>query len=66
MGFFAHELQDVLPHVVTGSKDKVDEGGNPVYQQVDYSRLVPLLVKGIQELMEEVDDLNERLTVLGG
>lgn len=65
-GFFAHELQDVLPHVVTGSKDKVDEGGNPVYQQVDYSRLVPLLVKGIQELMEEVDDLNERLTVLGG
>lgn len=56
-GFFAHELQDVLPHVVIGEKDGVNEEGDPVYQQVDYSRLVPLLTKGIQELMEQVQSL---------
>lgn len=61
-GFFAHELQEVLPHVVTGEKDKVNEEGDPVYQQVDYSRLVPLLTKGIKELIENVESL--KYTVL--
>lgn len=56
-GFFAHELQEVMPHAVTGEKDGVNEEGDPVYQQVDYSRLVPLLTKGIQELMESVKSL---------
>lgn len=63
-GFFAHELQDVLPHVVTGEKDGVNEEGDPVYQQVDYSRLVPLLTKGIQELMEQVQSLQSTIKEL--
>lgn len=56
-GFIAHELAEVVPLAVTGEKDAVDEDGKPKHQQVDYSRLTPLLTKGIQELMERVQSL---------
>jgi hypothetical protein len=49
-GFLAHEVQDVVPEAITGSKDAVDADGNPVYQGIDQSKLVPLLVATIQEL----------------
>jgi hypothetical protein len=49
-GFIAHEVQEVVPEAITGTKDAVDADGNPVYQGIDQSKLVPLLVKTIQEL----------------
>ena len=49
-GFLAHEVQSVVPEAITGNKDAVDADGNPVYQGIDQSKLVPLLVKTIQEL----------------
>ncbi len=49
-GFLAHEAQAVVPECVTGTKDEVDDDGNPIYQGIDQSKLVPLLVKTIQEL----------------
>lgn len=49
-GFIAHEVQKVVPSAVTGKKDELDKDGKPVYQQVDYSKLVPLLTAGVQEL----------------
>ena len=49
-GFLAHEVQDVVPEAITGTKDAVDADGNPVYQGIDQSKLVPLLVATIQEL----------------
>ena len=49
-GFLAHEVQDVVPEAITGTKDAVDDDGNPEYQGIDQSKLVPLLVKTIQEL----------------
>jgi hypothetical protein len=39
----AHELQEVLPHAVFGEKDAQEMQG------VDYSKLVPILIKGMQE-----------------
>jgi len=42
-GFIAHEAQTVVPECVTGEKDAVDNEGNPVYQGIDQSKLVPLL-----------------------
>lgn len=36
----------------------------PVHQQVDYSRLVPLLTKGIQELTESVQSLQSTIKEL--
>ena len=49
-GFIAHELQEHLPEAVTGEKDAVDEDGNIELQGIDQSKIVPLLVKTIQEL----------------
>jgi hypothetical protein len=49
-GFLAHEVHDVVPEAITGTKDAVDADGNPVYQGIDQSKLVPLLVATIQEL----------------
>jgi len=49
-GFLAHEVQDIVPEAITGTKDAVDDDGNPVYQGIDQSKLVPLLVATIQEL----------------
>jgi len=49
-GFLAHEVQDIVPEAITGTKDAVDADGNPEYQGIDQSKLVPLLVATIQEL----------------
>jgi hypothetical protein len=56
-GFIAHELQEILPYIVTGEKDAVDEFGDPVYQEVDYSKLTPILIAAIKELKKEIDIL---------
>ena len=49
-GFIAHEVSTIVPEAITGEKDGVDDEGNPVYQGIDQSKLVPLLVATIQEL----------------
>lgn len=79
-GFLAHEVQDIVPEAITGTKDGMrdeeyevtpaveatyDDDGNiltetvpavmgtrsvPDYQGIDQAKLVPLLVKTIQEL----------------
>jgi len=56
-GFLAHEAQAVVPEAVTGTKDEVDDDGNPVMQGIDQSKLVPLLVKTIQELEARITAL---------
>jgi hypothetical protein len=50
----AHELEEVLPQAVVGEKDAEEMQG------VDYSKIVPLLVKSIQELKAEVDSLKQK------
>ena len=52
-GVMAHEIQEVLPDAVTGEKDAED------MQSVDYSKIVPLLVKSIQELTAKVEMLEK-------
>jgi len=49
-GFIAHEAATVVPEAVIGTKDAVNEEGNIKPQGIDQSKLVPLLVKTIQEL----------------
>ena len=56
-GFLAHEAQEVVPEAVTGTKDAVDAEGNPEYQGIDQSKLVPLLVATIQELEARITQL---------
>jgi len=72
-GFLAHEAQDVVPECVTGTKDEVDAEGNPVYQGIDQSKLVPLLTAALQEALTKIEtletqnaSLEARLTALEG
>ena len=53
-GVMAHELAEVLPQAVTGEKDAKE------MQSVDYSKIVPLLVKSIQELKAEIELLKNK------
>jgi len=64
-GFLAHEVQDVVPEAITGQKDEVDADGNPVYQGIDQSKLVPLLTAALQEAIGEIESLKARLTAAG-
>ena len=64
-GFLAHEVSSIVPEAVTGEKDATekykDEDGvektREVYQGIDQSKLVPLLVKTIQELEARIAKL---------
>ena len=55
-GFLAHEVTAV-PEAISGTKDEVDSDNNPVYQGIDQSKLVPLLVAAVQELIAKVETL---------
>jgi hypothetical protein len=59
-GAIAHELEEVLPYAVNGEKDAVNKEGEILPQGVDYSKLVPVLVKAIQELKAEIDELKNK------
>jgi hypothetical protein len=63
-GFLAHEVQAVVPECVTGEKDAVDDEGNPVYQGIDQSKLVPLLTAALQEAIGEIESLKARVVAL--
>jgi choline dehydrogenase-like flavoprotein len=69
-GFLAHEVSNIVPEAVMGTKDGTktqdtfNENGDvtgsetvPDYQSVDQSKLVPLLVKTIQELEARITAL---------
>ena len=63
-GFIAHEVQTVIPEAIHGTKDEVDADGNPVYQGIDQSKLVPLLTAALQEAIAKIESLEARLTAL--
>jgi predicted small secreted protein len=56
-GFIAHEVQSIVPEAITGTHNQVDTDGNPVYQGIDQSKLVPLLVATIKELEARITAL---------
>ena len=58
-GFLAHEVTAV-PEAITGTKDEVDSDNNPVYQSIDQSKLVPLLVAALQEAIGRIEALEAK------
>jgi hypothetical protein len=65
-GFIAHEAQAVVPECVTGTKDEVDNDGNPVYQGIDQSKMVPLLTAALQEALARIETLEAEVQQLKG
>jgi len=59
-GFIAHEVQEVVPHAVTGVKDGEEMQG------IDHSKLVPLLTASLQEALKRIDSLEEQVNALKG
>jgi hypothetical protein len=53
-GVIAHELQQVIPYAVHGVKDGKE------MQQVDYSKIVPVLIKAIQEQQLQIEQLKNK------
>ena len=47
-------------------KDATLSDGNPRYQMVDHSKLVPLLTKAIQEQQEQIETLKQEVEELKG
>ena len=50
-GFLAHEVSSIVPEAISGEKD------GEKMQSIDQSKLVPLLVKTIQELEARITTL---------
>jgi hypothetical protein len=63
-GVMAHELQAELPYLVTGHKDEVDADGQPRIQRVNYAKLVPVLLRAIQEQQEMISELKEQVETI--
>ena len=69
-GFLAHEVSSIVPEAISGEKDQVATAedvtiglagavGDPIYQGIDQSKLVPLMVKTIQELEARIKTLED-------
>ena len=63
-GFLAHEVGEIVPEAITGTKDEVDDSGSPVYQNIDQAKLVPLLTAALQEAFAEIAALTARVETL--
>ena len=79
-GFIAHEVQSVVPVAVTGTKDQVvtqadfdantqpedKEVGTPIYQQMDYGKVTPVLTAAVKELIAKIETLEGKVAALEG
>tara|TARA_R100000988_G_scaffold103666_1_gene84007 strand:+ start:2823 stop:4061 length:1239 start_codon:yes stop_codon:yes gene_type:complete len=65
-GFLAHELSEIVPNSVSGTKDEVDGDGKAKYQFIDTSKLVPLVVGALQEAIAKIETLETKVAALEG
>jgi hypothetical protein len=63
-GFFAHEVQEIVPNVISGEKDAINDDGSIKAQKIDLAKLVPLLVAAVQELSQKNEALEKRIEEL--
>ena len=60
-GFVAQEVASIVPEAVTQGSDTVDDNGNLTQPWgIDYSHIVPRLVKTIQELEARITELENK------
>jgi len=63
-GFLAHEVSDVVPEAISGTKDAVDENGDIIPQGIDQSNLVPLLTAALKESITKIETLEAKVKAL--
>ena len=64
IGILADQVKSVLPEIVSASIK--DEENGEVYDTVDYSKLVPVLIEAIKAQQLQIDQLVSDITVLKG
>jgi len=57
IGVIAHEIQEIYPYLVNGDKDGSE------FQAVNYSGLIPILIKEIKDLKNEVKELKAKINI---
>ena len=78
-GFFAHEIEEATPasQATIGAKDAVATEsdvnvglatsiGDPIYQQIDQSKLIPVLTAALKEAIAKIETLEARIAALEG
>jgi len=69
-GFIAQQIYQIYPHLKPlidadmNAENPVNANGEPIYYTIDYSKLTPLLCKGLQEVMVETEQLREEIRAL--
>jgi len=74
-GFIAQEVKEIIPEIVKlktldlnlGSESYMNQEkteNNQDFYMMDYTRLIPILTKAIQEQQETINSLNERIKTL--
>ena len=72
-GFLAHEVSSIVPEAISGTKDEVAtedneamgvKEGDPIYQGIDQSKLVPLLTAALQESISKIEVLETKVAAL--
>jgi len=63
-GFFAHEVSSAVPEAISGTKDAVDSDNKPVHQEIDQSKIVPLLTAALQEAIAKIETLETKVAAL--
>ena len=72
-GFLAHEVAPIVPEAVSGTKDAVEledtdyvKKDDIIPQQLDASRLVPLLTAALKEAIAKIETLETKVAALEG
>ena len=63
-GFLAHEIQEHIPGSASGYKDEVDEEGEPVYQKVDLTTVIPFLTAALKDSIARIETLEAEVSSL--
>jgi hypothetical protein len=53
-GLIAQEVEEILPNIIKETETLYDD---KIYKSVSYEKLIPFLIKSIQELTEEINKL---------
>lgn len=63
-GFLAHEVGEVVAEACSGMKDAMRSDGTIEPQQIDQSKIVPLVTAAVQEMYSEIVELRQRIESL--
>ena len=59
IGFIAHEYAETVPDMVNGAKDAIDADGNPEYQSISTTNLIPYLVGALKDAILRIESLEQ-------